>query len=293
VVVLAETPNFSHGTGHRPKVTVALQTTNNEWEMMVAYGNETPPVWFSLSVAATVILTFFISFLVYTILTRKQIHKIALAGKNRILIQSAKDSAKTERELNDFIAHEVRNPLSAAMSAASFISSAVNEREPLKTVEDQGAVRGDIAIIEASLQFVNDLLRNMLDFHRATSSELHLELSATDVRRDILDPVAAMLYRRFDNYKVIVDCPKDLYIMADRLRLKQIVLNLGRNSAKFVETGFVRLKADVIDDKVILSVEDSGPGIPEEKRRNLYGRFQESLDALNQGTGVGLNLCRN
>jgi nitrogen-specific signal transduction histidine kinase len=92
-VVLAETPNFSHGTGHRPKVTVALQTTNNEWEMM-----------------------------------------------NRILIQSAKDSAKTERELNDFIAHEVRNPLSAAMSAASFISSTVNEREPLKTVEDQGAV---------------------------------------------------------------------------------------------------------------------------------------------------------
>jgi CheY-like chemotaxis protein len=83
-----------------------------------------------------------------------------------------------------------------------------------------------------------------------------------------------------------------LYIMTDRLRLKQIVLNLGRNSTKFVETGFVRLKAEVIDDKVRLSVEDSGSGIPEEKRRNLYDRFQESLDTLNQGTGIGLNLCR-
>jgi signal transduction histidine kinase len=85
--------------------------------------------------------------------------------------------------------------------------------------------------------------------------------------------------------------------MTDRLRLKQIVLNLGRNSAKFVETGFVRLKADVINDKVTLSVEDTGPGIPEEKRRDLYGaRFQEqSLDALNQGTGTGIglkHLCR-
>ena len=229
----------------------------------------------------------------YAILNQKQIHKIALAGKNRILIKSAKDSAKTERELNDFIAHEVRNPLSAAMSAASFISSAVNEREPLKTLEDQQAVRDDIAIIESSLQVVNDLLRNMLDFHRAASRELHLETTATEVQRDILEPVAAMLYRRYDNYQVIVDCPKDLCIMTDRLRLKQIVLNLGRNSAKFVESGFVRLKAEVIDDRVTLSVEDSGPGIPEEKRRNLYARFQESLDALNQGTGIGLNLCRN
>jgi two-component system clock-associated histidine kinase SasA len=49
----------------------------------------------------------------------------------------------------------------------------------------------------------------------------------------------------------------------------------------------------VINDKVTLSVEDSGPGIPEEKRRNLYyGRLQESLDASNQGTGMGSNLCR-
>jgi signal transduction histidine kinase/CheY-like chemotaxis protein len=292
VVVLAETPNFSHGTGHRPKVTAALQAaTNNEWEMTVAYGDKFPPLWFPLCVLGTVLLAFFISFLVYTLLTQTLIYKKDLAEKNDTLIQNARASAKTEREFNDFIAHEVRNPLSAAMSAASFISSAVNEREPLTTVEDQQAVQDDITIIESSLQFVNDLLRNMLDFHRATSSELHLETTATDVQRDILEPVAAMLYRRYDNYQVIVDCPKDLYIMTDRLRLKQIVLNLGRNSAKFVETGFVRFKAEVIDDNVTLSVEDSGPGIPEEKRRHLYDRFQESLDTLSQGTGIGLNLC--
>jgi signal transduction histidine kinase/CheY-like chemotaxis protein len=269
-----------------------LQTTNNEWEMTVAYGCEFLPLWFPLCVTGTLLLAFFISFLVYTLLTQTLIHKQDLAEKNHTLIQNAKASAKTERDLNDFIAHEVRNPLSAAMSAASFISSAVNEREPLTTVEDRQAVRDDITIIESSLQFVNDLLRNMLDFHRATSSELHLETTATDVQRDILEPVAAMLYRRYDNYKVIVDCPKDLYVMTDRLRLKQIVLNLGRNSAKFIETGFVRLKAEVIDDNVTLSVEDSGPGIPEEKRRHLYDRFQESLDTLSQGTGIGLNLCQ-
>ena len=64
--------------------------------------------------------------------------------------------------------------------------------------------------------------------------------------------------------------------VSDRIRLKQVVLNLGRNSAKFVEKGFIRLGADVVDGKVQLSIEDSGPGIPEEKRSRLFAKFQES-----------------
>ena len=50
--------------------------------------------------------------------------------------------------------------------------------------------------------------------------------------------------------------------------------------------------ADERDGSIQLLVEDSGQGIPEEKQRNLFGRFQESLDSCTQGTGVGLNLCK-
>jgi CheY-like chemotaxis protein len=81
--------------------------------------------------------------------------------------------------------------------------------------------------------------------------------------------------------------------MTDRLRLQQVVLNLSRNSAKFVEKGYICLRADVVDKSVFIYVEDSGPGIPKAKQNNLFSRFQESLDVLNQGTGVGLNLCKN
>jgi Histidine kinase-, DNA gyrase B-, and HSP90-like ATPase/Response regulator receiver domain len=80
--------------------------------------------------------------------------------------------------------------------------------------------------------------------------------------------------------------------MTDRLQLKQVILNLGRNAAKFVEHGFVRLRADVINGCVFLFIGDLGPGIPEEKRKNLFCKFQESLDVLNQGTGIGLSLCK-
>ncbi|KAL3903638.1 MAG: hypothetical protein SGARI_005284 [Bacillariaceae sp.] len=108
--------------------------------------------------------------------------------------------------------------------------------------------------------------------------------------------------------------------MADRMRLKQILLNLSFNATKFVEKGFIRLKAKVVEVKgnsngaaaenggengrtapsqsqshpqqhVELYVEDSGPGIPEGKRKSLFNKWQDSLDVLNQGTGIGLALC--
>ena len=132
-----------------------------------------------------------------------------------------------------------------------------------------------------------------IDMHRAASKKLNVELAPLDVLQDILDPVGALLYQRDLGFEVIIECPKNLFVMTDRLRLKQVMLNLGRNSAKFVERGFVKLGAEVIDDEVIIYVADSGPGIDKEKRRHLFSKFQESLDVLDQGTGIGLSLCKS
>lgn len=192
-----------------------------------------------------------------------------------------------------YIAHEVRNPVSAAISACSFVSAAVNEKEPLVDPESRAAVKDDVKIIENSLQFVNDLLRNMLDMCRVSRNQLNTELVMTDVLHDVLQPVASMLYHRDTCFEVEVDCqPENLIIMTDRLRLKQVIMNLGRNACKFVEKGFIRLKARVVEGEVHIYVEDSGPGIPLDKQKRLFAKFQESLDSLNQGTGVGLNLCQ-
>lgn len=190
------------------------------------------------------------------------------------------------------IIHQVRNPIAAALSACSFVSASVNEKEPLVTAESLETVREDVHIIEASLQFVNDLLRSMLDLHRAKTKQLKLQPVPTDMKRDILEPVATMLYRRDEAFDVIIDCPDDLVFSTDRLRLKQIVLNLARNSAKFVESGYVRLRANAIESFIVIHVEDSGPGIPEEKKEQLFAKFQQSLDSLSQGTGIGLSLSR-
>lgn len=225
-------------------------------------------------------------------------------------------------DLNDFIAHEVRNPLAAAISACSFVSSAIiedqergkrggstdGEEESVALIasdEKRKEVQDDIQIIDSSLHFINDLLRNMLDIQRAGSNQINVERKPTNIMDDIFKPVQAMLHLRDAPFKIILEVDSGLHsgdgeddnqlvVMTDSMRLKQVLLNLVRNATKFVEKGFIRCSANVnpLNGLVELRVDDSGPGIPPEKRSRVFGKFQQSLDLLQQGTGIGLSLCK-
>ena len=72
--------------------------------------------------------------------------------------------------------------------------------------------------------------------------------------------------RRNETVEVPIDCPAKIVVKVDQMHLKQVVLNLARNSKIFVEKGFVRLRVEVLTQGgVNVAVEDSGPGIPESK----------------------------
>jgi signal transduction histidine kinase/CheY-like chemotaxis protein len=232
-----------------------------------------------------------LAFLFYSHLVRvskmNAMRSEAEAEKSRIAVKQA----MLERELNEFIAHEVRNPLSSAIAALSFVSAAA--KDPVQDETNRKAMLDDVCIIDASLQFINELLRNMLDIHRAADKQMKLDLKPADVLRDVFEPVASILFMRGAKVDIITECPDNLMVETDRMRLKQIVLNLAANSTKFVEQGYIRLRAEVVDGSVQLNIEDSGPGIPPEKCDRLFCKFQESLDLLNQGTGIGLCVCKN
>lgn len=208
------------------------------------------------------------------------------------VIENNKKAARAERELNEFLSHEVRNPLAAAMSACSFVSTAVNEAEPLKDEETRKFVRDDVEVLDCSLQYINDFLRSMLDIHQVDDNKIKLHMAPADVLHDVLEPIASILHKRVASYDILVDCPEKLLITTDVIRLKQVVLNLVRNASKFVERGFLRMRANVVRNQVIIYVEDSGPGIPLEKQKALFAKYQTSLDLLGQGTGIGLSLSK-
>ena len=170
------------------------------------------------------------------------------------------------------------------MSACSFVKSAIEDGQQMKTDSQRQEIVDDVNIIDNALKFVNDLLRNMLDMHRAANKQLKVNMTPTDIMHDVLESVKAMLPQRETKFDVQIECPDGLATMTDKLRLRQVVLNLARNSVKFVDKGFIKLRAEVVNGEVTIFVEDSGPGIPKEKREILFNKFQESLDSLSQGT---------
>lgn len=208
------------------------------------------------------------------------------------VIEQIKKASETERELNEFLSHEIRNPLSAAMSACTFVATAVNEAQPLQDEETQKHVREDVEVVNASLHFINDFLRSMLDIYQAAGNQITVQMAPTDILEDILKPVSNILYKRLSAFEVLVVCPENVIVMTDSIRLKQVILNLVRNASKFVEKGFLRVRADVVNGQVRIYVEDSGPGVPLAKQKELFAKYQESLDLLSQGTGIGLNLSK-
>ena len=226
----------------------------------------------------------------------KQVSEVRTAAereKAALIVQNANRAAEMEREMSEYMAHEIRNPLSVAISACSFVKSAISESDPLRDEQVRQSVREDVDAISSSLQFANDLLRSMIDLQKTLSNRIALEMAPTSILQDILEPVGAMLRERGSNFEVQYDCePENLAIMTDRIRLKQIMFNLSGNAQKFVEKGYIRLGAAVVDKAVQLWVQDTGPGIPESKRKNLFEKYQESLDVLSQGTGMGLCLCQ-
>ena len=179
------------------------------------------------------------------------------------------------------------------MSACTFVKSAINDESLNNTRENLKAIREDVEIIDSSLTYTHDLLRSMLDMHRATSHHLMIHETPLDVTRDILEPVASMLYQRNVGFELLTECPDGLFVVSDRLRIKQMLLNLCRNSARYVQKGYIKVGADVVDGKVQFFVEDSGRGISLAGRNHLFSRFQESLEVMDQGSGVGLCLCKS
>jgi len=225
----------------------------------------------------------------------EEIKSAVEAEKAALVLENIKKVVQRERDLNEYLAHEVRNPLSAAMTACSFLCFAHQDPKPILPGDERHkTIQEDIRTIQNSLTYINDLLRSMLDIHKARDKQVTLVNTPTDIKKDILEPVRTILSRHTSGFEILLNCPDHLLVMVDRMRLKQVILNLASNARKFVEKGYIRINAEIAaGDHLRMSVEDSGPGIPEGKRNKLFARFQESLDSLNQGTGIGLSLCRS
>uniref|UniRef100_A0A7S2RUZ1 Histidine kinase n=1 Tax=Mucochytrium quahogii TaxID=96639 RepID=A0A7S2RUZ1_9STRA len=197
-----------------------------------------------------------------------------------------------ERRMTEYLAHEVRNPLLVALSATRFISENVALHATWKNKQKMLQTREDTELLENNLSFVSDMVGNMLDLNRLISGNMHLNREFTNFRQTIAGP-ATSLISRSTAFKIEIECPDDLTVELDAFRVKQVLVNIVQNAARFVKTGFIRIRAMQTVDGIEISVEDSGPGIEDNVSRNLFEKYTGGLQRdETSGARIGMSLCK-
>src|SRR5574341_780759 len=185
------------------------------------------------------------------------------------------------------VSHELRTPLTSVVASLELLKEgAVGElpEEAKRFVE----------MAHANGERLSALINDVLDLERAESGRLQLKLEPLDCAQ-LLGEAASLdgAYAERFQVRLLVEAPPGLKVTADRKRLLQVLSNLISNAAKFSPKGSeIRLAAHGDRERVVLSVSDYGPGIPEEFKPRLFGKFEQASHSKG-GTGLGLAICKS
>ncbi len=230
---------------------------------------------------------------------------------NALREAEAANAAKTE--FLNVMSHELRTPLTVVLGfnallvkpeilpSVKALDAAI--RDGSVTAENVGPqvdlVKQDIAKYAKKMEIAGkhllNLINDILDLARIDAGKLHIDLD--DVP---LDPVIASVAdqlsetARLKSLELRVEAGAEV-VVADELRLRQILINLVGNALKFTERGHVSIRTESRGDTVAILVEDSGRGIPKEKWNSIFGKFDQvdpSSTREKGGTGLGLSITR-
>jgi|KBSSwiStaDraftv2_1062776.scaffolds.fasta_scaffold153617_2 signal transduction histidine kinase len=224
-----------------------------------------------------------------------------LAVKNSELeaeVRRRKEAEEKANEANDaksrflsFISHEMRSPLITVIGFSEELTNALNDEALAQSREDATRIRN------AGGQLL-DLINNLLDLSRIEAGKMPLNLEefplvplVTELGKD-----AEPLIRRNGN-KCSVHFDGEIGIVrADATKLKQVLMNLISNAAKFSRNGEIRISIRVAEaGRFEIAVADSGIGMTEEQVARLFQPYQQATNSTAGqfgGTGLGLAISR-
>lgn len=204
-------------------------------------------------------------------------------------LRDAKDRAEESSRLKSaFLAnmsHEIRTPLNAIVGFSDVLASGGSSED-----EQQGYVD----IIKTNSDLLLRLINDILDVSRLEANRVTFTFEECDVVPLCQRVLASVSQARKSENEFIFECDRESMDMrTDTQRLQQVIINLLSNADKFTRNGKITLglKVDEKQREVLFSVSDTGTGIPLEKQKLVFERF-EKLNEYVQGTGLGLSICK-
>ncbi|MFT8342918.1 Cache 3/Cache 2 fusion domain-containing protein [Clostridium beijerinckii] len=217
-----------------------------------------------------------------------------MLAENKRLLEETVQYEKLKTEFIANMSHELRTPLNIIFSTAQLFNVLINRDEDLNTEKMKNYTNS----IKQNCYRLVRLVNNLIDITKIDSGYMKLELkngNIVQVVEDITQSTAE--YVGYMSRTIIFDTDNEEKIMAfDEEKLERILLNLISNATKFTEPGDkISVNLYDIDDYIVISVKDTGRGIPEEKVSQLFQRFKQVERLLNrshEGSGIGLSIVK-
>ena len=204
-------------------------------------------------------------------------------------LRVAKDRAEESNRLKSaFLAnmsHEIRTPLNSIVGFSDVLAVGGNTEEEQQTYYQ---------IIKTNSDLLLRLINDILDLSRLEANRVTLTWEECDVVQLCRQVVASVsVSRQSGNQFLFVSDYESFRMTTDIQRMQQVIINLMSNADKFTRKGQITLEFSVNEETemAVFSVTDTGCGIPKEKQKLVFERF-EKLNEYAQGTGLGLSICK-
>lgn len=207
-------------------------------------------------------------------------------------MHKAEMATKAKSEFLANMSHELRTPMNGILGLAEIVQG-------LELSDD---VRECVDAIHSSGMNLLSIVNDILDLSKIEAEELEIEkypFRIKEALKNIKDVTTLSAARKNLNFDVNINLDVPEWLMGDGKRIQQVIFNLVGNAIKFTEKGGVSLAVDWKDknDKscLMIQVQDTGIGIPDEFHQHLFNKFSQADTSISRkfgGTGLGLAITK-